>query len=266
MRHNRFLAVLLALLLMVCQTAFAEQAYVNLEERFGDVPTYEHEGSTYYLKSRVSTVLVMCANLAQDASEGIGSAELILLLPIDDDAKRISPIQFDGGLIAGWLETQESQQTLNELFAASADAHAGAVKLVDTLNALFPEPPIEHYAMLDLRGLPQLDGIANDEVNTSGEALVERLRAIKNQAEQSGSGDLNSMLNSMSGYIITDMKSGAMMKVVDKADRYDRASRMSFPVLEKPAEGEELPEKLNADLNAFADMIVEIFYEDTRIW
>ena len=279
MRLKKLLSMLLVLMLMLAQAAFAEETYVNLDERFGDVPTYEYEGKTYYMKDRVKTTLIMCANLDEYETEGVGSAELIILLAIDDDSKRVLPIQLDGDMIVSWVEGAPEGITLNELFAAKTDAAEGTLAMLDAMNALYPSAVINDYAVLDLEGLPLLDGVENTEENTSGDGLMERLRTIKGTVEQSSTSEMNDMLDSMSEYIVTNMKSGAMMKVVDKTDRYDRSSRVPFPVLgqeeaeaaseAEEAEATEAPvsaEPLEADLEAFTQLMLEFYYEDTKMW
>ncbi len=265
MRKIRMIAVALAMLLALCQTAFAEQAYVNLDERFGNEETYEFDGQTYYLKNRVKTTLVLCANLSEKPEEGVGKAEMILLVPVDDDSKTITPIQLNGNMLAAWLEGEEQGKTLAQLFAEAESAEAACARMVEAVNALFPTAVVEQYAALDLRGLPVLDGIENDETNVTGEALIERMKAIKATVEQSGDVNLNAMLSDLSGYIITDMKSGAMMKVVDKAERYDRVPRTMFPVVQ--TEGEiEAEEPLNPDLSTFEEFMLGVYYDDTSMW
>ena len=263
MRKRRFLAAIMIMLLALSQIAFAEQEYIDLEDRFSYKETYEYCGETYYLKNRVNTTLVLCANLSEDVQSGVGSAELILLLPVDDDSKTISPIQFEGNMLASWLEGEDQAKTLSQLFAEAESTEAACERLVEALNELFPSAVIEHYAVLDLRGLPVLDGVENDEVNVTGEALIERMKAIKRQIEQDGDINVNALLKDMSGYIITDMKSGAMMKVVDKADRYERAHRTPFPVIEPVEESEE---PLMPELAAFDEIMLDIYYDDTSMW
>lgn len=282
MRFNKILSMLLVLVFLIAQAAFAEGDYINLDERFGDVPTYEYNGTTYYMKDRVNTTLVMCANLEGFETEGIGAAELIVLLAIDDDSKKVLPIQFEGNTLASWVEGAEEEATLNDLFAAKTDATEGTQAMVDALNALFPSAVIENYAVLDVAGLPILDGVENNAENTSGEGLTERLRAIKGSVEQSSTSEMNGMLDSMSDYIVTNMKSGALLKVVDKTDRYDRSKRVPFPVVgqeeaeadvevettEAPVETEipEIAVPLQADLEAFMQLMLEFYYEDTKMW
>ena len=263
MRKIRLLAIAMAMLLTLCGTGFAQQAYVDLDARFSSQETYEYNGETYYLKNRVSTALVLCANLPEVEQDGAGSAEMILLLPIDDDSKTVTPVQFGTEMLASWLEGDEQEMTLGVIYAQAQTTQAGCEKLVEVLNALFPSNVIEQYALLDLRGLPVLDGIENDEINVTGEELIARLKNIKTLVEQEGGKDVNSMLGDMSGYIVTDMKSGAMMKIVDKVERYDRAGRTPFPVMEMP---EETNEPLIPDLEAFGEMMLNIYYTDNSIW
>ena len=263
MKICRFLAIALTMILLVCQAAAAEETYIDLQERFGDVQTYEYEGATYYMKNRVSTTLVLCANLPPEGQTGAGNAELILILPIDDDAKTASPIQFDAGMTAGWLEGEDAGKTLGELYAQAENADEGSLRLMEAINALFPAAVIEHYALLDLRGLPNLDGIENTAENVAGEALVERLKAIKTATEANPDADLKGMLNALTGYIVTDMKSGAMIKVVDKVDRYDRSSRVPFPAAEQT---DETIGAIYPDLDAFEAMMLEIYFTGDRAW
>jgi len=260
MKRFRIIAAAL-MLLMLLMTAAAED-YVDLGDRFSDIPSYEYNGTTYYMKDRVNTTLVMCVNLNDDGMSA-GTVELMLLLVIDDDAKTVTPIQLDPAMTVDWLEDGEETLTLGEIFSGAANADEGSIALIAALNALFPEDVIEHYALFDLRGLPVLDGIENDETNTTGEVLVDRLKAAKKAAEESGADDATDMLDSMSGYIITDMKSGAMMKVVDKVDRYDRPSRTYFPVLEPADENDT---RVMGDMEAFEAIMIELYYETGSIW
>lgn len=264
MRKNRLLAALLAVLVLLGQWCFAEQEYVNLDERFSNQSTYQYDGETYYLKDRVKTTLVLCANVPDDPQAGAGSLELMVILPVDDDKKFITPVQFSPDMLLSWLEGDDQAKTLGQLFEETETPQAGCEQLVAALNALFPAEVIGQYAMLDLRGLSVLDGIANDETNTTGEALVERLRTIKREVEQGGD-NINTMISELSGYIVTDMNSGAMMKVADKADRYDRSHRTPFPVVESGEEA-ETDQPLIPDLEAFESMMLEIYYKDNGIW
>ena len=277
---KRMFAAMIAMLLLLSQWCFAEQEYVDLNERFSEQITYEYAGETYYLKERVKTTLVLCANVPEDPQAGAGSVELLVILPVDDDSKLIRPIQFSPDMLVSWLEGEEQEKTFRQLFEETENAQAGCERMVEVLNALFPTAVVEQYAMLDMRGLPVLDGLENDGNNTAGEELIERLRAIKHEVEQ-GNKNVNTMINDLSGYIVTDMNSGAMMKVADKAERYSRYRRILFPVVgdeEETAESEdaateetvteeteiELP--LIPDLETFEPMMLEIYYKDEGIW
>jgi len=263
MNLRRICAIIVLAVLCLCQTAFAEDSYIDLGSRFSDIATYDHNGVTYYIKGRVSTTLVLCADLNDDPSQGVGRLELVMLVAIDEDTDTVVPIQLLPGTVASWLDGEDGTKTVAQLFNEAESPQAACEKLLQTVNLIFPEDEmVEHYFMLDVSGLAILDGIDNDEFNTTGEALVERLKGVYNTIED-GTGDPNEMLSSMSGYIHTDMKSGALMKVIDKCDRYDRSSRVPFPVLNS---SDEAAVEFIADTEAFVELMLSVYYEDTKPW
>ncbi len=263
MNIRKIIAVILLILAVVSQVAFAQDTYIDLDARFSDIPTYEYNGTTYYFKSRVTTTLLLFAELPAEETAGADRLEMVLLLITDDDNDTAIPIQLDPNMKAGWLEGEDADKTLSELYSAAADAESGSVILLDAVNKLFPgEEVVEHYFLMDLNGLPLLDGIANNDTNLTGDPLIDRFKAIVKSVE-SGEGDANEMLSDLSGYIYTGMKSGELVRVVDKAERYDRSSRMPFPVI---APGDDAALTVEADLEAFEKMMIELYYEDTRPW
>ena len=166
-------------------------------------------------------------------------------------------------MLASWLEDAEQSETMGQIYTEALSAQDGCERMMEALNALFPSEVIDQYVLLDLSGLPVLDGIENDAFNVTGEQLIVRLKNIRQKIEADGTADVNAMLSELSGYIVTNMKSGAMMKIVDKADRYDRESRMAFPVMELQTEGEQM---LVPDLAAFEGIMLDIYYDDTSLW
>ena len=265
---KRIIAMLAVAALTLSCFALAEDTYIDLESRFSDIPTYEYNGVTYYQKDRMTTTLILCAELPADGGQGAGRLEIVILLVTDDDNDTAVPIQLSANMRAAWLEGENGEKTLGELYASCETGEAGAAMLLETVNALFPEAVAEHFFLLDIAGLPILDGAANDDVNVTGEALVERLKKIYKGVE-SGQSDANEMLSALSGYIYTGMKSGQLMKVVDKADRYDRSSRTPFPVIisDADAAAEAAAEAvLEPDLAAFEEMMISIYYEENRPW
>ncbi|MGN0801781.1 MAG: hypothetical protein ACI4MF_04195 [Candidatus Faecivicinus sp.] len=270
MGYKRLVSAVLLLMMMFCSAGVAED-YVDLNERFSDVVTFEYEDQTYYLKERVTTVLAACINA--DPQEG-STLELLLLLAVNDNAKTAALLQLDGAMPADWLEGES--RSLNEIFSAEDGLDAGCERMVSVLNGLFPTEIVSSYVALDEAGLPLLDGIENDDENVSGDALVERLRAIKNGASDASTSELNDMLASLGDYIITDMKSGALMKIVDKMDRYDVGHRIPMPVegAEEPqAQSGEAPEKPDADAeppvldaDAFEALMIEVYFDDEPMW
>ena len=263
MKKNRLFAAILALFMLIMQLPAIAEDYVDLSQRFDDIVTYDFDGTTYYMNSRVTTTLVMCVNIAEEGAEAIGSIELMILVVSDDDKRMIYPIQLDPSMAAAWLEGEAGDMTLEQIFAGAANADEGGMKLVEAINGIFPAPVCEHYAMVDLRGLPLLDGIENTRRNTRGDELVKRLKDIKAAAEQAGMDSINDILDKLSGYVITDMKSGAMMKVVDKVDRFDRTSRIYFPIQMPTGEPDEV---YIPDLEAFEITMLELYFTTERSW
>lgn len=275
MGYKRLLSAALLLMMMFCSAGAAED-YVDLSDRFSDVVTFEYEDQTYYLKERVTTVLAACINA--DPQDG-ATLELLLLLAVNDNAKTATLLQLDGAMPADWLEGES--RSLNEIFSAEDGLNAGCERMVSVLNGLFPSEIISGYIALDEAGLPLLDGIENDDENVTGDALVERLRAIKNGASDASTSELNDMLASLGDYIVTDMKSGALMKIVDKMDRYDVGHRIPMPVVgaeepqagsgEEPEEATDSAPQADAeppvlDADAFAALMIEIYFDDEPMW
>jgi len=92
--------------------------------------------------------------------------------------------------------------------------------------------------------------------------MKRRLKALLAQAESANSDQLNDMFVSMSDHIVTDMKTGAIMKIIDKTDRYEVMSSVYVPgsyVLENEQE------VFDVDEAGFLDIIVNTFYEE-KIW
>lgn len=251
MNYRRIAAAVLILLLF-CHGGWAED-YVDLNERFSGVTTFERDGATYYLKERLTTVLAACVGV--DA-QGAPRLELTVLLTADDNAKTVTLWQLDGGMRAEWPEGAES---LNAVLASGATPGEGLARVAAAVDGLFPAPVIDGYIALDVQGLPLLDGVENDGVNTSGDALVNRLRAIRDGASGASVNALSGMLTSLGDHVMTDMKSGALMKIADKADRYEVGHRIPLPVV-----GAEDAPELDAD--AFAALMLETFFNDQSMW
>lgn len=264
MNIKRFFAAALSLLLVIgIIPAFAE-GYGDLSDRFSDVPSLEYNGATYHLNNRMSTILVMCVSLngGAEPETPANALELAMLLVIDDDAKMVYPLMIDKDTIQDWAQIDDPETTLADVFAEDTDVNAGCVNMMNSVNGMFPEPFAEDYVVFDVSGLPLLDGIENNEENTGEEALLSRFRAVKDSYEQRPFGDLNDLFEEMSDYIITEMKSGALMKIVDKVDRYDVAPMTYLPVVRN----EEGSDEIRIDHETLLQMIIDIYYNDEPLW
>ena len=108
-----------------------------------------------------------------------------------------------------------------------------------------------------------IDGIEPSDGYVEAE-YKERLHAIKAKAEASTTDEINGMFNALSGYIVTDMKSGALMKIVDKLDLYEGQPTIPLPVLEENMEDGQV--RLAVDEDAVLPAVLDVFYEEYAAW
>lgn len=275
MISKRGLIGLLVLCILICvvnvagaqaETAAAEQSadvQSDLENRFNDVPTLEYNGVTYRLKNRLTSVLILGTALETEGAEiGVPRAEFVAMLVVDDNARTITPIQIDC-LAPVSVEGMEAAETMRTLFSRNEDQKASADILRQGMNGLMSEEILEHYLTLDIDSLESYDAVSAPEENETPKAVMKRrLKALLAQAESASSDELNDMFVSMSDHILTDMKTGAIMKIIDKTDRYEVTDSVYVPgsyVLENEQE------VFDVDEAGFLDIIVNTFYEE-KIW
>ena len=275
MISGRGLIGLLMICILICivnvagaqaETAAGEQSadvQSELENRFNDVPTLEYNGITYRLKNRLTTVLILgTARETEGAETGVPRAEFVAMLVVDDNAKTITPVQIDC-LTPVSVEGMEAAETMRTLFSGNEDQKVSADILRQGMNGLMNEEILEHYLTLDIDSLEEYDALSAPEENETPKAVMKRrLKALLAQAESANSDQLNDMFVSMSDHIVTDMKTGAIMKIIDKTDRYEVKSSVYVPgsyVLENEQE------VFDVDEAAFLDIIVNTFYEE-KIW
>lgn len=250
------------LLSALCMTGVFAESYVNLDERFGDIPHIEFEGSTYYMNDRLTGTLVMIADLegSPSAETGLGTPVFIAFLVLDDDAKLNHVFQIDANTLASWREDECGEQSISESFSRQTDVKAGCTLVMEILNDLFPHPVIDDYVLLDAAGLPVLDGMENTEENTSGDGLIERLRSINADMQGKESGDYEQLISDLGPYTHTELKSGPMMKIIDKVERYERKKRVELPVLDDTAERPLI------DQDAVTKLAIERWYSSEKFW
>ena len=116
---------------------------------------------------------------------------------------------------------------------------AGCQAAVEALQGAMPGVEIDDYACLNLQGISE--GEEMDE-----QRLRERVSALRAEVETASSAEIQTLYKQMEPYITTNMKSGAMMKFLDKADRYERS------------ESVHLDEQDEAAMNR---LLADVFYE-----
>ena len=145
-------------------------------------------------------------------------------------------------------------------YAAVAGLSNGAANLLSLIvNAMLPLEPVQHYLSLDSDALTAYDPGDTDGL-TAAEIFKSRLKILKAQAETYSTDQLNDLFYELSDYIVTDMKSGAIMKIIDKADRYEIFSSIHVPgeyVMEDDAAVAFIPDE--AALN---EIVIDAFLEE----
>ena len=254
---KKLLGILLALLLVLSvQAACAETVRGDLSERFSDIPKIEYEGQSYSLKSRITTVLAM--GIGEDEA-GNPRTDVNFMLVVDDDAKTFSVIEIPADTLVQVIREDGTPWNMRfqDVYALGAEPDAGGVKAVEILNNVLGEVRVEHYLAFDAEGAAVLD----IEL-ASIEDTKERLKAMMTLLEEMDSDQLNDTYKLLGDYIITDMKSGAVMKVIDKMDRYEVLPRILLPGARYNAnDGGTL---YVADENEILKFRVSAFYEASR--
>lgn len=252
---------LAALLLGSIGAAQAVQG--DLQSRFSDEQAIEYQGQSYNPKNRLTTMLFAAFT---PADEQRFQLQLIYLLLADDDLDRIVPIQLDAQTLLSAPEFEGL--TLDSLFNREPPPEetdmtpdeVRAASLLEGVNSLFPSPLIESHMVLDVQGLDILDGGPSDTEADPQAALKSRLKSILAAAEQESSSAQMDMFDSLSGYLTTDVKTGALMKMAKKAERYDVLPTQLLPGAFETNAGNAAFYRINQeDLTPF---LIEYFYEE----
>lgn len=237
----------------------------ELENRFSDIPTLEYNGVNYRLKNRLTTVLIMgTARETAEVDKGAVRAEFIAMLVVDDNAKTITPVQIDS-LTPVAVEGMEAAEAMRTLFSAGEDQHISCDTLRQGMNGLLQAEILEHYLSLDIDALEPYDALAvveEGDDQTPKAVMKRRLKALKAQAESSNSDELNDLFTSLSDHIVTDMKTGAIMKIIDKADRFEVLPSVYVPGAYALENEKEI---FVVDEAGFQEIIINTFYEE-NIW
>lgn len=243
LRFARCLIWALALCLLA-GAALAEVERGDLEERFSDVPRMEYDGATYYLRDRLTVILV--AGIMPDDA-GVPVTDFAAVFAIDDNEKRITPIYIDGQTL---VACDGAAMPLREVYALGADPDEGMLRLAEAVDGVLGGELITSYMGVDLDGISAVTELGVIE----GDAR-QRLHLLRVALEVIPAKQLNELYGRISKYLTTDMKSGAVMRAIDKSDRYEIADTLDLPVL--PGEGAQL----QPDGDAIQRLVIDIFYE-----
>lgn len=253
------LKLFLPLVLCVClmlSAAIGETERGDLSQRFSNAPQIEYNGEVFSRRSRMTTVLLM--GVAMDETLGTKVSDFTALVAVDDNEKWITPIRFSGNTL---VTVDGGQIPLRQVFALKEDPNEGCMQVVAAVNSLLGEELIDSYFAFDVEGAYAVDGYVPVEGGTEAQ-----LRALKALLEQKSLDELSSQYALLGDYIISDMKSGAVMKLADKAERYEMPHSVPLPtidVMARDAEGQELP-FLIPNAEEILPLIVSVFYEESQ--
>ena len=251
---KRMLAFCMAfalILSLMAGAALAESGRGDLEARFANVPRVEYRGETYYLRSRTTTIMV--TGVLPDETDGLPRTDFVAVFVIDDNRSLITPVYIDGQTL---VEVDGNSMPLREIYALGEDPTEKCLRMLATVNGLLGGDLIEHYAAIDLEGIKGIAEFSKLEGNTR-----ERLHLLRLALQKIPSKQLNQMYGAISAYLTTDMKSGEVMRAIDKTDRYKITSTVDLPVLPVETEGEPLV----VDVPRVLEVVIDLFF-DTKIF
>ena len=241
----------------LCTTAFAETS-ADLAARFGE-GTIEKDGTVYRQRKRLSSTLIVCTETIED----VATPGFMCVLSTEDNEKTISVFYLDTRVLA-LEEGNENPETLSELFMNAlpgADAKAAGVRLLEEVNELIGEPLVENYLVFDVAGLDAIEGLP--PCDTTGldriDSMKARLRNAKAYAETLSSDGITDLIGEMSAYLSTEMKSGALIKIADKAERYQ--INPSIHIEREITADENGREYISLETDELFDVVFDIFYE-----
>lgn len=237
------MVLLLMLLFLPLTSALAND---QLAERFSDVPQIEWHGKTYFLRSRLTPILLV--GLINN-NIGDADAEFIMLATIDDNDKAITPIIIDSRIL---VEIDGASFPLQKVFAGAAEPEEGMNSMVEAINGLLGVELIYQYVSIDLTSISALPEFHD----ITGDART-RLHFLRETLEHIPSEERNALYNAVSAYLITDMKSGDVMRAVDKAERYEIADEIALPLQPLQDGGAPLPDEA-----AIRELLIELFFDD----
>jgi len=240
--------------LSLCMGAVAETS-ADLAARFEE-GTVKRNGEVYRLRKRLASTLIVCT----ETVEGVAIPGFICILTTEDNEKVISVVYLDTRV----LTNDEIPATLAEKFVdvlSGSDAKTAGAELKEAVNSLIGEPLVQDYLVFDIAGLDTIENLPECDVTGLDNiaSMKARLKNAKAYAESLPSDAATDLISAMSPYLFTEMKSGALIKIADKAERYKINPSIHLdvePIIDMVGE-EYIP---LAD-NVLYDAVFDIFYE-----
>lgn len=252
---RRMIHVCLVLALVLSGVTVAETGRGDLSSRFEDIPQVEYQGKTYSLRNQLTTVLLI--GILPDETTGVDEADFIALIVVDDDAQCMTPVQIDADMLVRQSDGAE-EVPVRTIYASGDDREANCQGLVSTVNGILGEDLIDYYLAFELRGAANIEGF--EPADGDAEA---QMRALKVFLEGKSVDELTKLNEQLADFIITDMKSGAMAKIMDKSERYVRPDMVDLPVYQEAGDGDAI--WVRPDTEAIYEMVVPLFYTES-IW
>ena len=234
------------MLSLLAGTALGESERGNLEDRFANVPRVEYRGETYYLRSRTSALMV--TGVLPDETSGLPCTDFVAVFVIDDNRNLITPLYIDGWTI---VEVEGNSIPLRDVYALGEDPTENCLRLQTAVQGLLGGELIANYMAIDLEGIKVIAEFSALEGSTR-----ERLHLLRMALERIPSKQLNEMYGVISAYLTTDMKSGEVMRVLDKTDRYEVADTVDLPTLP-----EEEGDPLVPDRSQILGIVLDVFFD-----
>jgi len=250
-------AVCLVVCFSMCFGAICETG-ADLAARFEE-GTVEKDGVNYRLRKRLSSTLIICT----ETIEGVATPGFMCILSTEDNEKVISVAYLDTMVLCA-DEGENSDLTLSELFIEKlpgADPKAAGAAVLEEVNALIGETLVGDYLVFDVAGLETIEGLPECDVTGLDriESMKARLKNAKNYAETLPSDSATDLIGKLSAFLATEMKSGALIKIADKAERYQTNPSIHLEAApETDADGREY---IRLEPGRLFDTLFDIFYE-----
>jgi len=251
----KYLAVLMLVLFLVTTTiGIAETVEGDLTDRYKNEIIVEDDGVSYRLKRRATFALIICV----DKSNTEEFNGYFGILAVDDNDKSISLIELDSNVTTS---SEMGSYRLSDAYIMGEDMQGGSLLVLELVNRVLPYAVIDHYIVFNMDGLSVLNEFSDFDIIQFSNATntKEKLRYAKNYIENLPSEQLSKLFEYMSEYIKSDLKSGAIMKIADKAEKYEKKPTLYFT--ESAVCDSAAGEYIYLDADELNKMFINVFCE-----